>query len=185
MEVYEMAAKVSAADVYSESATSDKHIEEVLDAIQDGEITDAASDESIEQCDSLVDVTVDLSDVPGEYVERAISEGLIDTSDYDSNRWAMVAEFVRYQAIMAEVIEDLEEKIEDLPPEPEDEDYVLQDSGPLGTKTVVAIAGHGFIGEYASEDDALDAIRAMMEEHRFYPSVWKVSDHGNYTELEV
>jgi hypothetical protein len=67
--------------------------------------------------------------------------------------------------------------------QPDSEDYVLTDSGYLGSKTSVSIVDGGFFDEFDSEDDALDAIKEQMDVEQFYPSVWKVSDHGNYTIL--
>ena len=63
--------------------------------------------------------------------------------------------------------------------EPGEDSYILSDSRPLGSRTSVSYEGKHF-GEFPDEDSALDAIRANMEDEKFFPEVWKVSDHGNY-----
>lgn len=192
MEVYEMAAQVTPQDLSCHRYGMDKYIEEVLDAIQDGEITDAASDAGTEGCSSLVDVyTADLiawrdaSRDHEAYIQRAIEGGLIDTTEYDEWAWLSVAQEEFYRDVMADVIADLEDLILDLPPEPEEEDYVLQPSGPLGSRTTLSIAGGEYIGEYNSDDEALEEVIRRMDEERYYPAVWRISDHGNPIELEV
>lgn len=190
MEIYDLARQISASDVYSQSATEDKHVQEVLDAIADGEIDDASSDNAFDQCDSLVDVySNDLREWRSnphheEYIDDAVASGLIDTSDYDLDRWTMVGQLEYYRAIMHEVIDDLQDKIDDMPDEPDDEDYILSDTGTLGTKTSVSI-GSDYLGTFDSEDEALRYISERMTHTGFYPSVWYVNDHGNITELEV
>jgi hypothetical protein len=62
--------------------------------------------------------------------------------------------------------------------EPSPEDYVISCNG---FRLSIGIVEGPFIGEYAEDEDAEDAVR----EHRkrtspdFYPNVWRVSDHGN------
>jgi len=65
------------------------------------------------------------------------------------------------------------------PPEPED--YVLSDSGPLGCRTSVHIVGGEDVGEYASQEEALAAVRERMLADQFFPSVWCQDDHGGLT----
>ena len=62
---------------------------------------------------------------------------------------------------------------------PDEDAYLLADSGPLGSRTNVSYEGKHF-GEFPDDDSAIDAIRANMEDEKFFPEVWKVSDHGNY-----
>lgn len=61
---------------------------------------------------------------------------------------------------------------------PDDEDCYLSDSGPLGSRTSVSCGGK-FIGEYKTESAAAKAVKAWMKKEKYYPSIWKVSDHGN------
>jgi hypothetical protein len=71
------------------------------------------------------------------------------------------------------------------PEEPSDGDYVLSDSGPLGTKTSVSEHGARHLGEFETEDEALEFIRARMKVEKFWPTVWRVSDHGNLWPVNV
>ena len=66
------------------------------------------------------------------------------------------------------------------PNEPSEGDYVISDSGPLGSMTSVS-QGTRFLGEYASEEEALAAIREDMEREQFWPGVWRQDDHGGMT----
>jgi len=67
---------------------------------------------------------------------------------------------------------------EDSEPEPEEDDIFMQPSGSLGGRTSVS-AGGKFLGEFSSDEEAEAAIKEWMEEHKWYPNVWRVSDHGN------
>lgn len=71
------------------------------------------------------------------------------------------------------------------PSEPSEEDYVIFDSGPLGSRTSVRVVGGRILGEFRDHDDAEEAIRRDMESGEFYPDVWTLSDHGNYHRTEV
>jgi hypothetical protein len=62
---------------------------------------------------------------------------------------------------------------------PSDGDYILSDSGPLGSLTSASVVGGKFIGQYRSDEDAERAVLADMDRNQFWPSVWYVSDHGN------
>jgi hypothetical protein len=57
------------------------------------------------------------------------------------------------------------------------EDAIMSPSGYLGSKISVSIEGK-HIGEYDSEDDAENAIKAWMKKNKFYPNVWYIDDHG-------
>jgi hypothetical protein len=63
--------------------------------------------------------------------------------------------------------------------QPSDEDAFLSSSGPLGSRTSVSCGGK-FIGEFREYDDALIALGDYMEKSNWFPTVWTVSDHGNY-----
>lgn len=69
------------------------------------------------------------------------------------------------------------------PLEPDEDDAFISPSGYLGTLTSASIGGK-FIGEFASDDEALAAIGRAMERDQFYPNVWRVSDHGNVSLVE-
>ena len=62
-------------------------------------------------------------------------------------------------------------------------DFVLSDSGPLGSLYSVSVVEGWHVGEYASRDDAMGAIRQQMDKEQFYPAVWQMSDHGNMMEI--
>ena len=67
--------------------------------------------------------------------------------------------------------------------EPFEEDAFLWDTGPLGTKTSVSVEGKS-LGEFDTRDEAEDALREWGRENKFYPTVWFISDHGNYILVE-
>src|ERR1700693_2734917 len=62
--------------------------------------------------------------------------------------------------------------------EPEPEDYVMYDSGPLGAKTSVGVVEGDFLGEFGSEDTAMEAILDDQRKNNFYSNIWKMDDHG-------
>ena len=72
---------------------------------------------------------------------------------------------------------------EDMEPSPED--YTISDSGPLGSRTSVGQIEGKHLGEFNSDEEAIAAIRADMEKHQFYPNVWRVSDHGNWSIMDI
>lgn len=65
-------------------------------------------------------------------------------------------------------------------PQPEDEDYVLFDSGFLGSMVSAGVVKGKFLGEYKTEYEALSAIMEDMEASHFYPDIWYKDDHGGY-----
>lgn len=70
-----------------------------------------------------------------------------------------------------------EEKFE----EPDEGDYIIYDSGRLGSLTSVGIVEGKFLGEFKSRDEAEDAIWEDMRRHNWYPDVWYQDDHGGLT----
>jgi len=74
-----------------------------------------------------------------------------------------------------------DDKCEDCIDSPCDGDFTLTPCGPLGSKTSVGRVNDKFVGEFDSDDEALVAINAIMEKERFWPNVWNVSDHGNWS----
>lgn len=70
--------------------------------------------------------------------------------------------------------------------EPQEGDIVMSDSSPLGSKTSVSEVGGKFLGEFNSEDEAEDFIREYMSKSKnFFPTVWYMSDHGNYVVRDI
>jgi hypothetical protein len=62
---------------------------------------------------------------------------------------------------------------------PQEEDITVSDCGPLGSLYAVAVVGGKFIGEYRTWEETVKAIKDHMEEDQFFPTVWRISDHGN------
>lgn len=69
-------------------------------------------------------------------------------------------------------IEEIDLSIFDEPSEPDEDDIIISDNG-------VTCAGK-IITNAVEWDDQCEAIKAWMQENKFYPSVWMLSDHGNY-----
>lgn len=61
---------------------------------------------------------------------------------------------------------------------PEYGDYVMSDSGRLGSTMSVNIVNGDFLGTFDDEDSAMIAIKENMEEEHFWPNVWYQDDHG-------
>jgi hypothetical protein len=72
----------------------------------------------------------------------------------------------------------LEREEEDEEFEPDEHDIFMYPSGQLGSRTSVS-AGGKFLGEFSSDEEAEEAIKEWMEENKWWPNVWRVSDHGN------
>ena len=64
------------------------------------------------------------------------------------------------------------------PTEPEEGDYVITPSGPLGSRLAISQHGIKYLTEVSEFEDADDFIHAQMEKDQFWPSVWFVDDHG-------
>jgi len=77
--------------------------------------------------------------------------------------------------------EDDELKEEELESDtaPEEGDYILTPSGPLGGMTSVSQVGGKFHGDFTETEEAEAFIKEHMESEKFWPNVWYVSDHGN------
>jgi len=60
----------------------------------------------------------------------------------------------------------------------EEDDGTITPSGPLGSRTSAAFGGK-FIGEFSTDEEALEAIRKQGNEDQFFPNVCRISDHGN------
>jgi len=65
--------------------------------------------------------------------------------------------------------------------DPEDDDYIMYDAGPLGSLTGVSILNGKTLGVFDSFLEAEAAILESMNKESFWPNVWYVDDHGGYT----
>lgn len=61
---------------------------------------------------------------------------------------------------------------------PSPEDYMITDSGPLGSRYSVGQVEGKHLGEFDSWDAAVAAINAKMEQDQFWPGAWYQDDHG-------
>lgn len=64
--------------------------------------------------------------------------------------------------------------------QPQPEDITMTPSGPLGSRISVGEVEGKFLGEFDTEEEAEAFIKQYMEQNQFWPSVWYVSDHGNW-----
>lgn len=71
-----------------------------------------------------------------------------------------------------------EEEEEDNKPDME-MDAFYTSSGALGCRTSASMAGD-HIGEFESDEHALNAIRRQGKRDNYFPSVWFIDDHGGY-----
>lgn len=79
-----------------------------------------------------------------------------------------------------------EAELDDMEPlepfeEPEEEDYIISNSGTLGSRTSVSIFGGKHLATFGDEEDAENFLRKRMDQESFYPKVWFADDHGDYT----
>jgi len=65
--------------------------------------------------------------------------------------------------------------------QPEEEDYIISNSGTLGGRTSVSIYGGKHLATFGDEEDAENFLRKRMDQESFYPRVWFFDDHGGYT----
>lgn len=66
-------------------------------------------------------------------------------------------------------------------PEPSPEDYTMTPTGELGCMIGVGQIEGKFLGEFHTTDDAFNFIKQRMEKEQFWPNIWWVSDHGNWS----
>ncbi len=69
--------------------------------------------------------------------------------------------------------------------EPFEGDYILAPTGSLGSLTCVSQFGIKYVGTFHDDEQAVDHIRLLMEEEKFWPNVWEISDHGNYRLIDL
>lgn len=60
-------------------------------------------------------------------------------------------------------------------------DFTLTPCGPFGGKTALGRVHDDFISEFDCDEDAIRATRDIMEREQFWPNIWVVSDHGNWS----
>jgi len=146
-----------------------------------------------EICDSLVDVyNHDLLtwlssnlNRPN-YIDEARDEGLI-SEDCDEMNRIMIGQFKEIEEIFYNIISAIKDLDFDEPDEefePEESDAYIVPCGNLGSKTSLSIE-QKFIGEYSSDDEAIEAFKEHCKTNQYWPNLWQVSDHGNHTLLTV
>lgn len=77
--------------------------------------------------------------------------------------------------------ENTEDAILNTAEQPDDEDYVISNSGNSSGRTDVSIFGGKHLATFGDEEDAENFLRKRMDQESFYPKVWFFDDHGGYT----
>jgi hypothetical protein len=67
--------------------------------------------------------------------------------------------------------------------EPSEGDFTITPCGSLGGKSGLGRVDGNFVGEFDCDDDAIAAARDIMEDESYWPNIWIVSDHGNWSLL--
>ena len=65
-----------------------------------------------------------------------------------------------------------------------EDDYTMTPSGRLGGRTSVGQYGK-HLGEFDTTDEALEFIGQHMEDNQFFPTIFWVSDHGNFWPVDL
>ena len=74
----------------------------------------------------------------------------------------------------------------DLPEwEIQDKDLVITDCGPLGANTSLGYYNGKHIGVFVNDKDAIAGAIARMNRDKCWPNVWRMSDHGNLSLVEL
>lgn len=60
-------------------------------------------------------------------------------------------------------------------------DFTITPCGRLGGKSALGVIEGKFVGEFDSDDSAIEAAIEIMRDEQFWPNIWIVSDHGNFT----
>ena len=68
---------------------------------------------------------------------------------------------------------------------PEPDDLVLSPTGPLGSRTLLSVVDGPVIGEYSTEEEAIQAARDYCQREGYWPNLWMLSDHGNWHRLSL
>lgn len=66
--------------------------------------------------------------------------------------------------------------------QPDDYDGFIDDSPSTGYNVSI---NKKFLGKFEEYDDAVDVLKQWMEKNNWNPTVWRVSDHGNYTAINI
>jgi len=75
----------------------------------------------------------------------------------------------------------LDEEPEFQEDQPAPGDYTLTPVGPLGSLIGVAQIEGKYLGDFKTEEDAFAFICDHSDRENFWPNIWWVSDHGNWT----
>ena len=78
---------------------------------------------------------------------------------------------------------NIEDELDQIEPDIEN-DILLYDSGPLGSKTSVTAAGED-LGEFDGYEEAEAAIKEWMANSNWHPSIWYMDDHGGITPYKL
>lgn len=121
-----------------------------------------------------------------EYVKETVNENLRDgrTDSPAVELWKPCYDYIEYhEKCECGAYGDLDEddKCDDCVDRPEEGDYTITPCGSLGGMSGVGVIEGKFIGEFHSDAEAITAIRRIMDEEKFWPNIWIVSDHGNWT----
>jgi hypothetical protein len=85
--------------------------------------------------------------------------------------------------------DDDDEEEDEEPEVPGEDDYVMSDCGPLGSRTVVCVqsgwADKGKYKQFDTEEEAVKAIKEDMATQRYWPGVWKEDDHGGISRYNI
>jgi hypothetical protein len=88
---------------------------------------------------------------------------------------------------LMELFDDEDDEDEELEG-PGEDDYVISDCGPLGSRTAVCIqsgwADKGKYRQFDTEEEAVKAIKEDMAAQQCWPDVWKEDDHGGVSLYE-
>jgi hypothetical protein len=99
-------------------------------------------------------------------------------------------EFLEDDGLLDPAGEDDEDDEEEGEPEgPGDDDYVILDCGPLGSKTAVSVqsgwADKGKYRQFDTEEEAVRAIKEDMAAQQYWPDVWRQDDHGGVALYDI
>jgi hypothetical protein len=73
------------------------------------------------------------------------------------------------------------EVCDDSEDEPTGGDFTITPCGSLGGRSALGRVEGKFVGEFGCDGDAFEAAKQIMEDEQFWPNVWSVSDHGNWS----
>lgn len=66
----------------------------------------------------------------------------------------------------------------------EEGDIVISSCGRLGTRVNCGISNGGHIGTFDTIEQAISAATGYMEKNQIWPTMWYVSDHGNFWPID-